>query len=67
MYIIVISYIKFNSLRKKVDNVSPVINIRKSIFACLSSIPNIISLSRQEQVSLTRLRFETNFSHHGDD
>ena len=41
--------------------------LRKNIFACLLSVHNTISLSRHEQVCLSRLRFErlfldTNFS-----
>ena len=38
--------------------------LRKNIFACLFSIHNTISLSRHEQVCLSRLRFERYFSHH---
>ena len=38
--------------------------IRKSIFTCLFSINNTISLSRHEQVCLSGLRFERYFSHH---
>ena len=40
------------------------VNIHKDIFACLSSIHNIISLSCHEQVCLSGLRFERYFSHH---
>ena len=36
--------------------------LRKNIFACLFSIHNTISLSRHEQVCLSRLRFERYFS-----
>ena len=39
-------------------------DIRKNIFARLFSIHNTISLSRHEQVCLSRLRFERYFSHH---
>ena len=41
--------------------------IRKTIFACLFSVHNTISLSRHEQVCLMRLRFERYFSHHRAD
>ena len=36
-------------------------DLRKNIFACLLSVHNTISLSRHEQVCLSRLRFETFF------
>ena len=38
--------------------------MRKNIFACLFSIHNTISLSRDEQVCLSRLLFERCLSHH---
>ena len=39
-------------------NSEMLMKIRKNIFACLFSIHNTISLSRHEQVCLSRLRFE---------
>ena len=43
---------------------NPSFDIHKNIFACLSSVHNIISLSWHKQVCLIRLRFERYFSHH---
>ena len=38
--------------------------LHKNVYACLISIHNTVSLSRHEQVCLSRLRFERYFSHH---
>ena len=40
--------------------------IRKNNFACLFNVHNTISLSREEQVCVMRLRFERYFSHPDD-
>ena len=48
------------NIRKALDDE----NLGKNSFACLFSIHNIISLSCQEQVCLTRLCFEGHFSQH---
>ena len=59
-----ISGLATNSALTAVENKMPDVNIRKNIFACLSSVHNTISLSRHKQVCLMRLRFERLFSHH---
>ena len=56
----------FSDMSRRILRYFPINNVLqcKNIFTCLFSVHNKISLSRHEQVRLTRLRFKRYFSHH---
>ena len=56
--------IKTDVIRNKFQFMYILVVVPKNIFACLLSVHNTISLSRHEQVCLSRLRFERYFSHY---